>query len=111
MDRKPRRRDRALRHHTSDDGVVIVMAMSNAEKVRAYRERLKAKKAAEMASLGDPRLVRLLSLIAEAESLAAELNAEAVERLRSQKLTRETVRKLDAIEGKHTTIRLPKFHS
>lgn len=89
------------------------MAMSNLEKVRAYRERKKAAKAEAIAALAatvgaGSKLARLAQLILEAQSLAAEINAEMVADLRSQPVSRDTVRLLDSLEGKEMRIAFAK---
>lgn len=87
----------------------------NAWKVRRHRERQKAAKAAEAAemasrvSLGTAtKLERLVSLIAEAQRLAEEVNRETVASLKDQPLTRETAQMLDAYEGKEMRISFAK---
>lgn len=87
------------------------MAMTRAERQRNYMARQKAAQLAEMAKAQDPRLDRLNAIIAEAQALAAELNAEMVAKLQAEPLTRESARKLEAIEGKFMGVRLPVFHA
>jgi hypothetical protein len=89
------------------------MALSNLEKVRAYRERKKAAKAEATAALAatagaGSKLARLAQLIVEAQALAAEINAEMVADLHSQTMTRETVRLLDSLEGKEMRVAFAK---
>lgn len=94
------------------------MVMTNAERVAAHRARAKAKTgraltaierkhlslgrkqtAIEVHPLNDTeKHARFRDLIAQAQALAAEINREAMERLKATPLTRDTARMMDALE-------------
>jgi phage host-nuclease inhibitor protein Gam len=87
--------------------------MSNAEKVRRYRERKQSlklettlKEADEASPENAAKIKRIGDLIAEARLLAAEVNSSILASLKAKELTIENVQRIMEYEGKETTVKV-----